>query len=404
MTRFRFDDEDVVVIIGSGAGGGTRRQRAVPKGVKRRGARGRPPPHARGLRQRRVGCVQADGLARPRARRRARCRIAKDFPNLPAWIVQGRRRHDHALGRRHPAVHGARVQGRDATTAASTAPTCSTGRSPWPTSTPYYDQAENKHRHHPPPRPPAAAGEQQLQGVRQRRRAGRLHVLRHRAATARTPSPYDGRPASIQDGFNFQGDKNSSKWRTLSARSRGRWRPASSTCGPRRHAVQITHDAQRPGRRRRSTSTRDGNLQRQRGPGGLRRRQLDRDAAAAADLAQRRCTRTGWRTPPARSAATTCGTLTGSVYAQLRQAGAHVPRRDDGRASSPTRPATTPRAASPAATTWRRSRWACRSWRPSSSPGAWGRDFTVDHGRLREHGRACGSSARTCRRRPTGSP
>ncbi len=27
--------------------------------------------------------------------------------------------------------------------------------------------------------------------------------------------PYDGRPASIQDGFNFQGDKNKSKWSTL---------------------------------------------------------------------------------------------------------------------------------------------------------------------------------------------
>ena len=25
-------------------------------------------------------------------------------------------------------------------------------------------------------------------------------------------APYDGRPASIQDGFNFQGDKNGSKW------------------------------------------------------------------------------------------------------------------------------------------------------------------------------------------------
>ena len=26
--------------------------------------------------------------------------------------------------------------------------------------------------------------------------------------------PYDGRPGSIQDGFNFQGDKNGSKWST----------------------------------------------------------------------------------------------------------------------------------------------------------------------------------------------
>ena len=37
------------------------------------------------------------------------------------------------------------------------------------------------------------------------------------------------------------------------------------------------------------------------------------------------------------------------------------------------------------------------------NPGAWGRSFTTAHRRLSEHGRACGSSARTCRRRPTGS-
>ena len=30
--------------------------------------------------------------------------------------------------------------------------------------------------------------------------------------------PYDGRPASIQDGFNFQGDKNGSKWSHPGAR------------------------------------------------------------------------------------------------------------------------------------------------------------------------------------------
>ena len=34
-------------------------------------------------------------------------------------------------------------------------------------------------------------------------------------------------------------------------------------------------------------------------------------------------------------------------------------------------------------------------------PGAWGREFTSRARRLREHGRACGSSARTCRRRRT---
>ena len=30
MTRFEYDDSDVVVVVGSGAGGGTRGQRALP--------------------------------------------------------------------------------------------------------------------------------------------------------------------------------------------------------------------------------------------------------------------------------------------------------------------------------------------------------------------------------------
>ena len=55
--------------------------------------------------------------------------------------------------------------------------------------------------------------------------------------------PYDGRPASIQDGFNFQGDKHRSKWST-----RVREIPravASGNCDlrPNSQAVKITHDA-----------------------------------------------------------------------------------------------------------------------------------------------------------------
>ena len=37
-------------------------------------------------------------------------------------------------------------------------------------------------------------------------------------------------------------------------------------------------------------------------------------------------------------------------------------------------------------------------------PGAWGREFTRALDSYDQHGRACGSSARTCRRRPTASP
>ncbi len=73
---------------------------------------------------------------------------------------------------------------------------------------------------------------------------------------------YDGRPASVQDGFNFQGDKNKSKWSTLV-----REIPRAEATGlldlrPESHAVQITHDAS--GRADAVLYLdKDGNLQRQ---------------------------------------------------------------------------------------------------------------------------------------------
>ena len=44
--------------------------------------------------------------------------------------------------------------------------------------------------------------------------------------------PYDGRPATIQDGFNFQGDKHRAHWSTLTAEIPKAGRPAGSTCAP----------------------------------------------------------------------------------------------------------------------------------------------------------------------------
>ena len=75
--------------------------------------------------------------------------------------------------------------------------------------------------------------------------------------------PYDGRPASIQDGFNFQGDKNGSKWRTLVTEIPKALATGKLDLRPDSHAVQITHDA--AGRADAVLYLdADGNLQRQR--------------------------------------------------------------------------------------------------------------------------------------------
>ena len=80
---------------------------------------------------------------------------------------------------------------------------------------------------------------------------------------ATNAEPYDGRPASIQDGFNFQGDKNGSKWSTLVAELVKAEKTGNLDLRSDSHVAQITHD----GRGRVDGvlyADKDGALQRQR--------------------------------------------------------------------------------------------------------------------------------------------
>ncbi|MEM6945716.1 MAG: GMC family oxidoreductase, partial [Pseudomonadota bacterium] len=54
---------------------------------------------------------------------------------------------------------------------------------------------------------------------------------------------YDGRPGSIQDGFNFQGDKHTSKWSTAVREIPRALETGLCDLRPESHAVKITHDA-----------------------------------------------------------------------------------------------------------------------------------------------------------------
>ena len=199
---------------------------------------------------------------------------------------QGRRRHHHALVRGHPAVQRARVQDPAAPTGGSRgqpARLADHARRPGTV----LRQGREQHRQHAPQRPQAAAGQQQLQG------AGRTGAERSATSFYATgpygtnAEPYDGRPASIQDGFNFQGDKNKSKWSTLvsgipQALAHRQSGPAAEL--PRRadHPRQPGGRADAravPGRRRQPAAAE--------GPDRLRRRQRHRDPPAAAAVRQR---------------------------------------------------------------------------------------------------------------------
>lgn len=236
--RFAHDDDSVVVIIGSGAGGGTLAHELTAKDVK-------------------VVVLEAGGYLRnedyenhewqafrqmawldPRTTSGS-WRIARDFPNLPAWIVK-------AVGGTTTHWSGAtpRFKAHEFKALGTYGRIDGANLLDWPITLadlePYYEQAERKigstHRHGRPALPAnnnykvLAAGADRL---------GYRHYATGPYGT--NAEPYDGRPASIQDGFNFQGDKNKSKWSTMVSEIPKALRTGKLDLRPNSHAVQITH-------------------------------------------------------------------------------------------------------------------------------------------------------------------
>jgi choline dehydrogenase-like flavoprotein len=107
---------------------------------------------------------------------------------------------------------------------------------------PWYDKAElaigSTHRHG---RPPLPANNNYIVFANGAERAGYRYYATGPYGT--NAEPYDGRPASVQDGFNFQGDKQGAKWST-----RVREIPRALATGKldlraRCQATKITHDS-----------------------------------------------------------------------------------------------------------------------------------------------------------------
>ena len=187
-----------------------------------------------------MGGLRPDGLARqPHHVRRLPGR-----PRLPqpaGLDRQGRRRLDHALERRHAAVpeyefktktYYGDVEGANLLD--------------WPITladlAPYYDQAEkaigSTHRHGRAPQPANNNYKVFANGAE---RIGYKYYATGPYGT--NAEPYDGRPASIQDGFNFQGDKNTSKWSTAVREVPRAIETGKCDLRAYSQAVQITHDA-----------------------------------------------------------------------------------------------------------------------------------------------------------------
>lgn len=235
------DDGDVVVIIGSGAGGGTLANELCQQGVKTVVLEAGPHLTADDYLQDEWPAFSQMAWLDARTTSGS-WRVATDFPNLPAWTVK-------AVGGTSTHWAGACPRFKDYEFKAKT--TYGGGVDgasllDWPIELselePFYDQAEVRmgvtHRHG---RAPLPANNNYTVFANGAKGVGYEGYATGPYAT--NAEPYDGRPASVQDGFNFQGDKQGSKWSTLVAEL-----PKAAATGKLdlrsdAHAFQITHDA-----------------------------------------------------------------------------------------------------------------------------------------------------------------
>jgi choline dehydrogenase-like flavoprotein len=236
MPRFETNDGDVVVVVGSGAGGGTVANELCQQGVRvvvlEAGKHYLPSDWVNDEWKAFNQMAWLDNRTTSGS-----WRIATDFPNLPAWtckVVGGTTTHwAGACPRFFESDFRARTTYGDLPDA---------NLLDWPIGLadlePYYGRAEDKmgvtHTNGIPP----LAGNNNYKVLSAGAR--RLGYEKYGTGPYGTNSePRDGRPGSIQDGFNFQGDKNGSKWSTLVAELPKAERTGRLDLRPESHAIQI---------------------------------------------------------------------------------------------------------------------------------------------------------------------
>ncbi len=240
MVKIDLKDSSAVVIIGSGAGGGTLANELCQKGIK-------------------VILLEAgkhytisdfkndewpsfSQLAWLDKRTTSgNWRVAKDFPNLPAWICK-------TVGgtTTHWAGASLRIQAHEFKAKTTYGDINGTNLADWPLSLkdlePYYDRAEDKMGVTRTNGIPGLPGNNNFKVMYAgAKRLGYKEV--HTGRMAINSRPRHGRAACQQIGFCFQGCKSGAKWSTLYVEI-----PAAESTGnldlrSESHVLQIQHDA-----------------------------------------------------------------------------------------------------------------------------------------------------------------
>jgi choline dehydrogenase-like flavoprotein len=238
MTVYAHEDRDVVVIVGSGAGGGTLAHElcraGVPVVVLEAGAHHRPTDFIEDE------WASFEQLAwRDHRTTSGSWRVARDFPDLPAWTCK-------AVG--GTTVHWAgccpRLQPWELRLRSEHGDGRGANLLDWPLTLddlePYYDLAEDRmgvtRTNGIPPLPHNNNFKIMWNGAT---RAGYEDVSTGRMAI--NPLPRDGRPTTCQDGFAFQGDRRGAHWSTLCAELPKAQRTGRLDLRPESHAFRIEH-------------------------------------------------------------------------------------------------------------------------------------------------------------------
>ena len=240
MAQFDLNDDSVVVIVGSGAGGGTLGNELAQKGVK-------VVILEAGDRHELQDFVNDEWasfaqLAWTDMRTTSGTwRVARDFPNLPAWIVK-------AVGGStvHWAGASLRFEPHEFKTRTTYGALPGANLLDWPITleelAPYYTRAEDKMgvtlTHDIPGLPGNNNFKVMAAGAR---KLGYKEV--HTGRMAINSQPRDGRGACQQIGFCFQGCKSGAKWSTLYTEIPKGEDTGNLEVRPLSQAVRIEHDA-----------------------------------------------------------------------------------------------------------------------------------------------------------------
>jgi len=238
--QFDLNDDSVVVIVGSGAGGGTLGTELALKGIKtvilEAGGRYEIEDFVNDEWASFVQLAWTDMRTTSGS-----WRVAKDFPNLPAWIVK-------AVGGSTTHWAGASLRFQEHEFKARSAYGDVTGANlmDWPIGLadlePYYDKAESK------------MGVTRTNGIEGLPGNNNYKVLEkgakalgytkvHTGRMAINSADRDGRPGCQQTGFCFQGCKFGAKWSTLYAEIPKGEDTGKLEVRPNSQVLKIEHDA-----------------------------------------------------------------------------------------------------------------------------------------------------------------